>query len=245
MGGGNAAPVVAGLAIGVGFFVLFAAVLNSSISPDVTQELLQQRSETSSMLAVSEVRKMLGSVSVIDLDYRWLPFDRDRVTVETVDSVSYAPLYANFTGIISANSDDLQFFVPVDIRSLENAVGYARTESGNNRIQVDIDRKTNAMLAAEVEPLPDRTKNVRFSEGHGKALKLVLLDDRVRELQAEQPYFVALMREVGSGGCEEQVGCILVGLGLLSEPRSGVHTVVIVDIATGRVAIVNPPLSER
>ncbi len=225
--------------------MLFAVIVNSSISPDVPYELLQQRSEISSMLAVSEARKILGYVSVIDFEYRWLPFDKDRVTVETVDSVSYTLLYANFTGITSVNSDRLQFFVPVDIRSLENAVGYARTESGKNRIQVDVNRKTNAILAAEVEPLRDRTTNVRFSEDQGKALKLVLSDDRVKELHAKHPYFVTQMREVGSSGCEEQVGCILVGLGLLSEPRSGAHIAVIVDILTGRVASVNPPLIER
>lgn len=187
----------------------------------------------------------LQRLSVIDLDYRWLPFDKDRVTIETVGPMSYVPLYANFTGVASTSSDHLQLFVPVNIQSLEGAAGYARIENENSRIQVDVDRKTNAILASAVEQLPDRTMNGRFSEDHGKALRLVLSDDEVKELHAKHPYFITQMRPVSSGACKEQASCILVGLGLLSEPHSGAHTVVIVDVASGRVRSVNPPLCER
>jgi hypothetical protein len=83
---------------------------------------------------------------------------------------------------------------------LENAAGYARTESANNRGQVDIDRRKNAILAAEVDPLPDRTMNVKFSEDQEKALRLVLSDDRVKELHPKDPGFVTQIRELGSGG---------------------------------------------
>jgi hypothetical protein len=241
---GTSAPVAAGLAAGIGFFVLLAVVVNTSISPSVPQELLQERSGIASMLAVSEARKLVGNASAVEgISYRWLAFDKDQVTLSTTGSVSYKPVHTIATGTF-IDSHCIPFYVPIDIRLLENAVGYTMTESGNNIIKIDIDRNTNAILATEVEPLPDRTVQIKFAEDHKKAIELALSDGRIKELGSKHPYFIALMREVGSSECKSTEGCILVGLGLLSEPHSGTHTGVIVDVTAGEVISVDPPLTE-
>jgi hypothetical protein len=246
-------PVIAGLAAGVGFFVLLTVVVDSSISPDVSQEELWERQNTATAIAMSlpEVQALTNNATNIEVKYRWLALDRDRVTV-TVTAAGpreYLPLY-NDSGVVFTHIhfplDVWIIDIKMDFQLLKEAIGFVLTESENKMLTVDTDRKTNSVLSVQVDPLPDRTVTVKFTEKQRKAIDLVLSDATVQELAAEHPYFVQQIRPgVGGPGCSDPEGCILVGLGLMSEPRLGVHTAIIVDISAGKVVNVSPPLSEQ
>lgn len=247
----SSSPAIAGLGVGIGFFVLLTIVVNSSTNPDVSQEELWERQNTATAIAMSlpEVQALANNATSVDVNYRWLPFYKDRITISVTGPSAYKPLY-NSSGIIFTDTrfplDVWLIDIKMDVHLLQGAIGFSRTSTENKMITVDIDRKTDSVLFVKVDSLPDKIASAKFTEKQKKAIELVLSDGRVQELATKYKYFIQQIRPgVGGPGCSDPEGCILVGFGLLSEPRRGVHTAIIVDISADKVVNVAPPLSER